>query len=218
VQVIIRFIDGGEMPERTKRVYNPSKREEIAARRKREKTRRTLTWSGLAVLAVVLVVAAVLLIRNNTSAAAVGEEVAVGSADHVPQGTDPGPYPTDPPAGGKHYPSTYKAGFYHEADAESLPRRPEGYLVHNLEHGYVVYWYNCAADPSLDCDALKSAIQEVQDEVGMFKTIAFPWPSQAEPLVITSWGRILRLDSPDKAKMLQFYRANLNKAPEPFAE
>ena len=31
----------------------------------------------------------------------------------------------------------------------NLPQYPEGYLVHNLEHGYVIFWYNCAADPSL---------------------------------------------------------------------
>jgi hypothetical protein len=158
------------------------------------------------------------LLRNTGTASASGEEVAVGAADHVPEGTDPGPFPTDPPAGGKHYPSTYNTGFYDEEQAAALPRQHEGYLVHNLEHGYIIYWYNCEADPNIACEDLKSAIREVQDEFGMRKTIAFPWPSLEEPLVITSWGRILRLDQPDKAQMRAFYRANLNKSPEPNAD
>lgn len=202
---------------RRKQIINRTKRQEIQERRKRERTRRYLTWGGLAVLAVALVAVAVVLLSNTGSVEASGEIVQVGSADHVPEGTDPGPYPTDPPAGGRHYPSTFRAGFYDEEDVTSLPRRYEGYLVHNLEHGYIIYWYNCDADPSINCDDLKNAIREVQEEFNMFKTIAFPWPSLEEPVVITSWGRILRLDSPDQEKMRAFYRANLNKAPEPNA-
>jgi hypothetical protein len=82
----------------------------------------------------------------------------------------------------------------------------------------VIFWYNCAADPSVDCDQMKQTIQSVMDENKGLKMIAFPWKTSDKPLVITSWGRILRLDKPDAATMNAFYKANLNQSPEPNAD
>ncbi len=47
--------------------------------------------------------------------------------------------------------------------------------------------------------------------------IAFPWPSLDAPLALTSWGRILKLSTPDAARMKLFVEHNRYQAPEPDA-
>ena len=55
------------------------------------------------------------------------------------------------------------------------------------------------------------------DDLGGTKLIAYPWPSLDVPLVMTSWGRLQRLETFDSEQTKAFYRANLNRAPEPDA-
>jgi hypothetical protein len=136
---------------------------------------------------------------------------------HVQEGTDPGPYNSDPPTSGKHYDPTYQAGFYDESDTETQNLHPEGFLVHNLEHGYVIFWYNCNLLDEQECTDLKTQIQGVMDEAGGTKLIAFPRESIEEPVVMTSWGRMLRFEEFDPAQARDFIQRNLNKAPEPNA-
>jgi hypothetical protein len=109
------------------------------------------------------------------------------------------------------------AGFYDDADVAVLPPRPEGFLVHNLEHGYVIFWYNCQALDEAGCAELKAQIRQVMDDHGNFKLIAFPWTSIEEPLAMTSWGRLQRFERFDARAASRFIRTNLNKAPEPNA-
>ena len=145
-----------------------------------------------------------------------GDEVAIPSRDHVSNDTLPGPYISNPPAGGAHFATDFTSKFYQEADLVTLPKYPQGYLVHSLEHGYVIFWYNCQV-PNTDCTALKQTIQKVMDETGGTKLIAFPWKDMDIPLAITSWGRILRFPAADPALMKQFVERNRGQAPEPDA-
>jgi len=149
---------------------------------------------------------------NNAQA---GERVPImGDISHVPEGNDPNPYNSNPPTSGTHYPEDLKAGFYTENSYDY----PEGYLVHNLEHGYVIFWYNCSLLSAAECATLKSQIQSVMDEKDNFKLIAYPWEKTDVPVVLTSWGRTLPMESFDREAALDFYRRNLNKAPEPHAD
>jgi hypothetical protein len=145
-----------------------------------------------------------------------GDAVVIPSRDHVPNDTVPGPYNSNPPAGGAHYDTDFTAGFYQETDLATHPKNPQGYLVHSLEHGYVIFWYNCQA-ANTDCAALKQIIQSVMDETDGDKLIAFPWSDMDVPLAMTSWGRILKFPSPDPALMKQFVERNRYQAPEPDA-
>ena len=152
------------------------------------------------------------LALNNSEA---GEKVPIMSdTSHITEGIDPNPYNSNPPTSGVHYPEDLKSGFYSENSYEY----PEGYLVHNLEHGYVIFWYNCSLLPDGECTTLKGQIQAVMDEKNNFKMIAYPWDKTDVPLVLTSWGRILPMESFDRDAALDFYRRNLNKAPEPNAD
>lgn len=194
----------------------PSKREARLAEKRRKRT--LLTIAGVAAAVLVLAGLVYAFAEASRAPTLMGEAVTGLTRDHVPDGTDPGPYATNPPAGGNHYAESLQAGFYDEAAAANVSNFQEGYLVHSLEHGYVIYWYNCEADPSLNCEDIKQSIRDVMAANQNYKVIGFPWPSMDAPLVMTSWGRIMTLDEPDKSKMRAFYQANLNKAPESNAD
>jgi len=187
------------------------------AQKKQQIQRNVFVYGGIG-LAVVAVIVVILIFTNGSKSASglMGDEVAIPSGDHVAENTVPGPYNSNPPAGGAHFSSDYSAKFYQESELASLPKHPEGYLVHSLEHGYVIFWYNCQV-PNTDCAALKQMIQKVMDETGGTKLIAFPWSNMDIPLAMTSWGRILKFPTPDPAQMKQFVVRNRYQAPEPNA-
>jgi hypothetical protein len=185
------------------------------AKRRRERQQKILLYGGLGAAVVAAVVLIVLLTQTNPASAQImGDPVAISSSAHIPESDQPGPYASNPPAGGPHYESVLTARFYEESDLAGLIANPEGSLVHNLEHGYVIFWYNCQAD-GVNCDDLKQTIQEVMDETGRTKLIAFPWPDMEVPLAMTSWGRILEFSQVDAGLMKQFVLGNRYKAPEP---
>ena len=136
---------------------------------------------------------------------------------HVAEGTDPGPYNSDPPTSGKHYPTQAFADFVDEDGLESFGEFPAGYLVHSLELDYVIFWYNCEVLIDTECENLKDEIKQVMGRVGDFKVIGFPWPTIEEAVVLTSWGRLLRFEEFDPNVAEQYVRNFRNQAPEPNA-
>lgn len=187
------------------------------AKKKKEMQQKVLVYSGLGLAGIAVVIIIILFSRTSTNATGpMGDEVAVPSANHVSPDTPPGPYNSNPPAGGTHYATNLPAKFYQESDLAALPTNPEGYLVHSLEHGYVIFWYNCQVSGT-DCSTLKQAIQNVMTETGNTKLIAFPWADMEVPLAMTSWGRILKFVQPDPEQMKQFVERNRYHAPEPDA-
>jgi hypothetical protein len=120
---------------------------------------------------------------------------------HVPAAT----YSVNPPAGGDHDPVPSPAGFY---DAGTVPT--DGHLVHSLEHGFVVVWYQPAALPAATVDGLR-------DLAGRLKwVLVVPRPSMPTPLAASAWHR--RLLCPDGAgaqgPVLTFVTAFRNQGPE----
>lgn len=191
-----------------------SKREALRQQRQRQ---RRLTYLIVGVV-VVAALAGLGFLLANTLRAPLGEAISeMADTSHVAEGTDPGPYNSDPPTSGRHYPGTYPAGFYDQADLEALPTLHEGFLVHNLEHGYVILWYNCALLDEEGCSDLKAQIRSVIDEHNALKVIAFPRDTLQVPVVMTSWGRLMQMDEFDQLTASRFISANRNKAPEPFA-
>lgn len=100
---------------------------------------------------------------------------ATGGADHKPVGTKID-YPDSPPAFGSHYPAPAQMSrkFYTAAERPQLE-----YLVHNLEHGYSILWY----DETIGDDS--DLLTEVKAIAGTFKGtdlkdkfIAAPWTSK----------------------------------------
>ena len=93
-----------------------SKREERRARQRRDQIRNYTIWRGV----------------RPAAGEAIPEMV---SSPHIAPDSDPGEYNSDPPTSGLHYASEAEAGFYDE----NIYTHPAGYLVHNLEHGYVIF-------------------------------------------------------------------------------
>lgn len=189
-----------------------SKRKMRQEQKKRKQVLNWVIWGGLGVILLAVLAFAL----RGSPKTAVGESVTVmPNANHVEEGTDPGPYNTDPPTSGPHYANEMDAGFY-EANGQQ-PAYPAGYLVHNLEHGYVIFWYNCSVVSEQECTGLKADIQSVMDQVNNFKVIAYPWPSIDVPVVMTSWGKLQKFDQFNKGLAKDFVDANRNQAPEPNA-
>ncbi|MEW6475103.1 MAG: DUF3105 domain-containing protein [Actinomycetota bacterium] len=120
---------------------------------------------------------------------------------HVPAAA----YSVNPPAGGDHDPVPSPAGFYTEADVPT-----DGHLVHSLEHGFVIIWYQPAGVSAATLDWLR-------DLAGRAKWIlVVPRPSMATPLAATAWHRrLLCPDGPDMQEPIStFVTAFRNQGPE----
>jgi hypothetical protein len=191
-----------------------SKRKEQKEKRRRKKITSSLIWGGLLVVVLGVLGYALWVAFRPAS----GESIQVmADSGHVSEGDDPGPYNSNPPSSGPHYANEFDAGFYDESEAANMAEYPEGYLVHNLEHGYVIFWYNCELLDDQGCINLKEQINSVMDQDGGFKLIAFPWSSQEVPLTMTSWGQMQRFETFDEGQALAFIERNRNRAPEPNA-
>lgn len=191
-----------------------SKKQTMREKRRRRKTITRIIWGAVAII----LIAVIGYFVWNTLKPAAGQTVPImADTGHVEEGQDPGPYNTDPPTSGRHYANELEAGFYEEADRDSISGFPEGYLVHNLEHGYVIFWYNCDLVTDGECTELKSQIRSVLDRENNFKVIAFPWDSLKVPVVLTSWGQMQEFETFNPELAQSFVRQNRNQAPEPLA-
>ena len=187
-----------------------SKRQQRQEHQSKQKFKNNLIWSGIGVIILTLLG----LVIWQGARPARGESVQIMvSNPHIPVDSDPGQYNSDPPTSGPHYAEEARAGFFENNNYQF----PAGYLVHNLEHGYVIFWYNCNLLDESGCTDLKAQIKTTMDDLGGIKLVAYPWPSLEVPLAMTSWGRLQRFETFDSEQAKAFYRANLNRAPEPNA-
>jgi hypothetical protein len=173
------------------------------------RTRRYLVVA-VAVLAVMLVAgaAALPMVTDDEPRHAEGTYAGLGavrtyaglSVDHT---EDDVRYPMTPPAGGPHDPVWLECGAY------DVPLRDEN-AVHDLEHGTV--WI--AYDPGLDAADVR-ALEHRLPQNGLLA----PYPGLPAPVVITVWGRQLRLDGADDQRLERFIAefGHGETAPEPGA-
>lgn len=189
--------------------------EKRRARRRQQKLTSSLKWGGISIAAI----AALAFMVWNGIRPSYGESVPImpDAGNHVAIGTDPGPFNSNPPTSGRHYGQSLEAGFYFEDSPEVLYDYPDGYLLHNLEHGYVILWYNCTLLDAPSCEQLKGQISTIMDDFNGIKLIAFPDQTIESPLVMTSWGQIQEFDSFDEKLVDRFIRNNRNRSPEPNA-
>jgi hypothetical protein len=126
--------------------------------------------------------------------------------DHVPPDTDV-EYDTTPPTSGPHYSGTVDAGVYREA-------QPAGDIVHTLEHGAVVIYY----DPdALSPEAEESLKQWANTHTGTWNSVVVV-PSTDEsvdsPYVLTAWRHSLRLSEYEIEVVRAFLAEYLGRGPE----
>lgn len=118
-------------------------------------------------------------IGGSPAQAQCGEVVtkaAEGNNEHRPPGTRID-YEDSPPAFGPHWdaPAISDRKFFTEDD-----RPPVGQLVHNLEHGYTILWYD---ETVADSEAALGEVRDIVDSfpgpsIGEGKFIAAPWTEE----------------------------------------
>jgi hypothetical protein len=164
--------------------------EQLRRDQQRAERRRTIAViSACVVVALVIVgLAAIPLIRQNSVASGdltelgAGEKAAgcqpvlkkkaTGNQEHKPEGT-PISYADAPPAFGPHYPvpAPFQRKFYTADDRPQLPT-----LVHNLEHGYTLLWYDdTVAKDSDQLAVVKAIASKYEGQKLTDKFIALPW-------------------------------------------
>ncbi|MBB3040890.1 DUF3105 domain-containing protein [Nocardioides soli] len=128
---------------------------------------------------------------DNTALADIGEPVSAcqdietkkadGNQNHVPVDT-PVDYTTAPPAFGPHWnqagvaPASFARKFYTPDDRPALEA-----LVHNLEHGYAILWYDeTIADDQAAMADIEAISRKFGDDNFRDKFVAAPWLSTDE--------------------------------------
>ena len=125
---------------------------------------------------------------------------------HVEEGSELN-FSKTPPTGGTHYGSTVNAGFYEEP-------QPYGSLVHSLEHGAVVVYYDPA---QLTPEAEEDLRAYAQTYTGTWQSfIAVPNPKEdpEAAYVLTAWEKRLTMDEYDPNVVRQFTGEYLGRGPE----
>jgi len=90
-------------------------------------------------------------------------------------------YDTAPPAYGPHWsqpnvaPAPFGTKFYTEKDRPELEA-----LVHNLEHGYTILWYDDSVADSDQLDEVRGIAEKFRGDNPNFKFIAAPWTADDE--------------------------------------
>jgi hypothetical protein len=147
---------------------------------------------------------------------AVEQQHAIEGQEHVPE-CSAVHYATNPPSSGNHYAvwAAYKV--------YSNPI-PEGYWVHDLEHGAVVISYNCPDGCASDVAAATQMLAALPAdplclEAGgapKRRTIMTPDPNLDVPFAASAWGFTLRADCFDTEVFRNFAIQRYPLGPENF--
>ena len=173
--------------EKDSRKLKEKQRKRLAEQAKRAQQQRAQRRSNLITLGVALVVLVgigvlVLGDRSSTGSTDAPSGVAAAAAgcsevetapdeghEHIDDGTTVD-YGTEPPTSGNHYSIPADPAFYTDA----LP--PEQ-LVHNLEHGQIVFWYSPDAPQDVK-DSLEAVVNDANAEAAADQA---PGPLLASP-------------------------------------
>jgi hypothetical protein len=181
---------------------------------------RSLDWRLLAIGGILVLGVAILLLvvlfggGGNTDPGGIGVRQTDAGNPHIPEGTQGTGYTSVPATSGPHWPPSATTpgpwGVYTTA-------QPQERMLHNMEHGGIVIWYQ----PSLlGADDLAKLTQFVQQQITTerFKMILVPWSGAdfGHPIAVTAWDWLLYLDSADLDKIRAFTDAHYGDSPEPF--
>lgn len=121
---------------------------------------------------------------------------------HVNPGQAVG-YPGRPATSGQHWPSWVDAGFYTE-------ERPAESLVHSLEHGNLVIYYEQPGTEALD--TLKGWAERFRGQWD--GVVVVPYKGLGQAVLLTAWNKSLRQERFDRAGAAAFVDAFRGRGPE----
>ena len=121
-------------------------------------------------------------------------------ATHV-SNTDAVVYNSNPPTSGPHFSDWHKDWTFYDSAL------PIGGLIHNMEHGGVVLFYQSSLDEATK-DQLKAFTED------NFKMIASVKEDLPAPIALAAWGVYELFDAFDEEAMKRFYKKHRDHAPE----
>jgi hypothetical protein len=193
--------------------------DEAMGRRLGAGTSRTLDWRilliggilvlGVAILAVVLLFGG----GGNTDPGGIGARQPDAGGTHIPDGQQGTGYTSVPATSGQHWNTATSPGAW----GVYPTAQPQERMIHNLEHGGIVIWYQPAQLAPADLTALTQFVQQ-QITTERFKMVLVPWSGAdfGHPIAVTAWNWLLYLDTADLDAIRTFTDAHYGKAPEPF--
>jgi hypothetical protein len=189
-----------EAARKEARIQRQAQERAQAEQRKRQANVRKYAIMSAAILVVVAVIAWVML----RDAGKPGQSQAIMTdRSHLQSATDAHvPYSTDPPTSGPHTQAVPAFKVYTEPIAKESQ-------VHGLEDGGVVINYQ----PDLDkatVDKLAEIANLYIHTPGKENIIMSPYPGLSNPIVLTTWGRMDRLDTLDEPRIRAFIDAYVN--------
>jgi hypothetical protein len=133
-----------------------------------------------------------------TTCGACEETLVITSALHVTGAVD---YTDLPPAGGPHESCWGNWG------VQATELRPERW-VHNLEHGGIVFLYNCPDGCDADVQTLTDIVNARE------RTILTSYPAMPTRFAVVAWGHRIKSDCLDPAAFEAFYTEHVDHGPE----
>ena len=154
------------------------------------------------------------VIDGTGACGAIAEQHPIEGANHVTV-CSPVTYLTKPPSSGDHYPIW--AAYQSYASAI-----PEGFWVHNLEHGAVVVSYNCAGGCAAEVAAAQSWIDALPSDTvcdpaagdPRIRVVMTPDPNLDVRFAASAWGWTLRANCFDPNAFDAFFAAHYGQGPE----
>lgn len=170
--------------------------------------RRKPVWPWIAggVLVVGLVAAlAVFLANRSPDQLTSVQRFAIQGQQHITLGQTHPAYNSDPPTSGWHYDTPLASGFHEQPAADEL-------VVHNLEHGHVVIFYDCSK--LTDCQRSKEQLQQLAERYRNWKVTIVPRQNADAAIAVAAWGRLDKLENFDEERITAFISAWRDRGPE----
>ena len=203
----------------SKKLEEKQRRREAEERKKdalkKAQRKRNLVTTAVALLVAGGVVAAIFVQRQAETEAITNygvseseancgdvEEQEIMGADHIDVGAAHEPYTTNPPTSGPHYNEAGLGPVQPQFFEDASEAPPEG-VVHNLEHGMIVFYYNPDAPDEVISD-LKLAVEDER-----VASVATPWTEidGDANFVMTAWGVAQSCEQVSRTVVNEFRRA-----------
>ncbi|MBI2777958.1 MAG: DUF3105 domain-containing protein [Chloroflexi bacterium] len=177
-----------------------------------------LDWRLLSIAAILVLGSVILLLvflfgrGGETGGGNAGTRQIDDGASHIAAGTAGGPYHSVPATSGSHWASADTPGPWGVYDSAQREER----MLHNMEHGGIIVWYQPAKLDVAGLAALETWVRQ-QTTTVQFKVILTPWAGAdfGHPIAVTAWNWLLYLDKADTDAVRGFLDAHYGDAPEP---
>jgi len=132
-----------------------------------------------------------------------GESFPILGQEHISVGASHPAYNSNPPTSGWHYAQPADWGVYQN-------ELPDEQLIHNLEHGGIWISYQGISDEQ------KSILEEI-GKANRQSVIVSPRSTNNDKIVVASWGKMMKLETADKALIQKYIMQYKNQSPEKLA-